>query len=302
MAPRLSIVIATHDRYEDLCTCINALEQQTGIRACEVLVIDSASNPQCRKQLEGFLAGHAIASLHRLDEPGVSRARNLGAQLATSNWFATLDDDAIPKAGWVEAAVESCSTVPDDVGIIQGRVDPLWPESPPPVLGKLWRDYLSIVQLSEDGDMTTHHTCAGANMLVRKSVWSKIGGYNTSVGRIGSSLVSGIDTDLALRVIEAGFRIYYSNRFAVFHKIHKDRLTRDWIVRRALMEGKAQGMTGRRNTREKVLLALKLVAAIPALHLLGRVRPDRDDLLVRKQIDVGLLRSLFSRSVARSAE
>jgi GT2 family glycosyltransferase len=301
MRPVLSIVIATHNRYEDLCACVNALAGQDAVEACEVIVVDSASNEDCRKKLVSFVAQQPMAKLHRLDEPGVSRARNLGAKLATATWFATLDDDAIPKSGWVKAALELCGTVPSDVGIVQGRVDPLWPESPAPQLGKLWRDYLSIVQLDEDGDMTTRHVCAGANMLISRDVWAAIGGYNTAVGRVGSNLVSGIDTDLALRVVEAGFKIHYSNRIAVLHKIHKNRLTREWIVERALMEGKAQGMTRRRSIREKVLLTFKLVAAIPALDLLSRVRPDEDDLLVRKQIDVGMLRSLFSRNSSRAA-
>jgi len=292
MPPRLSIVIATHNRYADLCACIEALEQQPGIQQCEVIVIDSASSDECKKQIAAFLAQHSCVALHRLDEPGVSRARNLGATLASAAWFATLDDDAIPKRGWVESALELCRSVPNDVGIVQGRVDPFWPQLPPPALGKLWRDYLSIVQLEQEGDMTEHHVCAGANMLVKKQAWSAIGGYNTAVGRVGSNLVSGIDTDLAQRVVELGLKVYYSNRIAVEHKIHENRLTRAWIMKRALMEGRAQGETQRRSKRQRVLLALKLLGAIPALHLLSRVRPEQDDLLVRQQIDVGILGSL----------
>jgi hypothetical protein len=92
--------------------------------------------------------------LYRLDEPGVSRARNRGAGRATADWFATLDDDAVSKAGWLDNALQICRSVTPDVRIVQGRVNPLWPGSTSPNLGRLWRDCLSIVQLNEDGDMT----------------------------------------------------------------------------------------------------------------------------------------------------
>jgi GT2 family glycosyltransferase len=295
MQPRLSIIIATHNRYDDLHACINALVEQPAVQECEVIVVDSASNYECKEKIEKLIEKTEFATLHRLDEPGVARARNLGAKVSTASWFATLDDDAIPRSDWAQNALDICSSASPDIGIVQGRVDPLWPVTPPPQIGELWRRYLSIVQRNEDCDMTANHSCAGANMLVNKRAWATIRGYNSATGRVGQDLASGIDTDLAQRIIEQGLKIHYSNRIVVLHKIHQNRLTKEWIAQRALKEGEAQGRICRRSDAEKAFLALKILVAVPVLYIAGMVLADQDDLLVKKQIDLGILRSLLSK-------
>ena len=294
--PALSIVIATHNRHEDVRACLAALQTQPELGRCQVLLIDSASTPSCSEQLQKAVADdYPFARYHRVDTPGVSLARNVGAELSQADWFATLDDDAIPHADWVAGALSLTGSVDANVGVIQGRVNPLWPTDTEPQLGQLWRDYLSIVQRPEDTDMTLQHACAGANMLIKRAVWSQIGGYNTDVGRKGNTLISGIDTDLSQKVVAANYRILYSNRISVRHKIHKERLTKEWIAKRAIMEGRAQATTNPPHGTSKLALMLKLSAAIPVLHALERVFPERDDWLVKKNIDIGLMSSLIGR-------
>ncbi len=38
----------------------------------------------------------------RIAEPGISLARNLGLRVATSEWVAFLDDDALPAPDWAD--------------------------------------------------------------------------------------------------------------------------------------------------------------------------------------------------------
>lgn len=70
MPPRLSIIIATHNRYDDLCACISALTNQAAIEECEVIVIDSASNDECKKKIEKLVQEVRIATLYQIDKPG----------------------------------------------------------------------------------------------------------------------------------------------------------------------------------------------------------------------------------------
>lgn len=236
----------------------------------------------------------------RLISQGVSLARNLGARVSTAPWFATLDDDTVPGSGWAQNAIQICSDVPNDVGIIQGRIDPLWLETPPQRISKLWLRFLSIRQRSDDGDITAMPIYGAGNMLVNKRVWLEVGGYDNSLGPFGNNLASGEDEDLVERIIESGFKLYYSNSIAVLHRIHRERLTKEWIVQRLLMEGKIQAAK-KRNSVGKLLLMLKLFVAVPYLHVLSRMFPDEDDLFIRKRIDISMLHSLLSKLFRPSA-
>jgi GT2 family glycosyltransferase len=293
MSTRLSIVIATHNRLSDLTRGIEALAKQPLLDACEVLIVDSASDPACREGIEALAARMPHTRALRLDLPGVARARNLGAQQARAEWFATLDDDAIPDPHWLASALALCGSVPRDVGIIQGRVNPLWPVAAEPALGRLWKDYLSILQLGPAAELQPCSVCVGANMLVRRATWEQIGGYDIRFGRTGNSLASGIDSALGLATQHAGYHIVYSDRLAVLHSIHADRLSRSWIARRARMEGRAQATVVRRSSLRRVALGAKLAVAIPALHVLSQLYPTEDDYLVRKYMDIGMLQSLL---------
>jgi hypothetical protein len=110
-------------------------------------------------------------SLIRLQQPGLSLARNTGASAAAASYICYIDDDAIPSTNLVEAILRAIEVQPPPA-LIGGRVLPRWeiplPDWWPPRL----RGVLSIVEAEECGEYRSPalpkglEPC-GANFVVR---------------------------------------------------------------------------------------------------------------------------------------
>jgi len=75
--------ICTHNRANYVRDCLEGLRQQTvGADAFDILVVDSASSGDVPAQLERLVADIPNARLLRVEQAGVSYARNAGAWAA----------------------------------------------------------------------------------------------------------------------------------------------------------------------------------------------------------------------------
>ena len=61
----------------------------------------------------------------------------------------------------------------------------------------------------------------GTNMAFRRSIFDQAGLFRHELGRIGGSLLSREETDLCLRVENAGYSIEYLPDAIVHHKVRK---------------------------------------------------------------------------------
>src|ERR1700760_3891563 len=99
----ITVCVCTRDRPGYLRNCLEGLRNQTApADAFEIVVVDSASTGDVPAQLAHIVAGHGNARLLREERPGLSRARNAGAQAAYGGYIAYIDDDAIPAPDWIE--------------------------------------------------------------------------------------------------------------------------------------------------------------------------------------------------------
>ncbi|ESX09405.1 hypothetical protein X760_20595 [Mesorhizobium sp. LSHC422A00] len=296
-APAISIVIATHNRSHDVLENVDALLPQCVGQAVEVIVIDSASAPAHADVLETLKARPGLSFI-RLDEPGVARARNAGFEAGKGDWIALLDDDAVPRPGWVQAAITYAARCDAQTAILAGRVVAHWPddasslEIPPSQLGPRARLLLSVVD--EDGfrDTTDHPIGVGANLLFRRSALQAHGGFDVKTGRVGSNLASGEEAQMMTDLIGAGYRCWYADAFVVDHKVDAGRLTRAWLTERARKEGEVE-LRGLKTPGQKIARAIKMIVATPVLAAFQMLdRPEREYYL-RLNHNIGLLRKLF---------
>ena len=64
----------------------------------------------------------------------------------------------------------------------------------------------------------------GANMVFRREVFEKVGGFDVGLGRKGKVLVGGEEIDLFGRMLASGLRVVYQPRAAVDHVVDPRRL------------------------------------------------------------------------------
>lgn len=249
--PLLSVCVCTHDRPDYLADCLEGLRHQTiASDLFEVLVIDSASGPPAAQRLTHLVGIGANETLLRVDQPGLSRARNAGAEAAHADYVCYIDDDAIPAPNLVEMALRAITEADPPPVLIGGRILPLWEIPLPPWWPVRLQGVLSIVEVEgsgeyRSGDLPRGLEPCGANFVVHVPTLLAAGGFPLQAGRTGNSLLSDEEVQLAWRLQDAGHSVRYDSRLVVRHQIQAARMTPGWLLSRMHWQGVSAVLTRR---------------------------------------------------------
>jgi glucosyl-dolichyl phosphate glucuronosyltransferase len=311
-ALRLTVCVCTRDRPAYLSACLDGLRRQSVTSDCfEVLVVDSASSPSAAREVARLARVVPNFRHLRVERPGVSLARNVGARCARAEWIAYLDDDAIPEPDWVRAVLDA-TAAPDPPAVIGGRILPQWEAPLPTWWPARLRGALSIIEHAQPGEYRTPELPAGvepyaANMVVNVAALTAAGGFRSAVGRYGDALLSDEEVQLAWRLQDAGLSARFDPRMVVRHQIQADRLTPAWLVRRLYWQG-ASAVATRRLLGEgaKVWRALPRRLVVAALLAPAALIPKASSRLIgarwRLAYSAGFIRAALGWQAAVAAE
>ncbi len=196
----MSVVVCTRNRPHLLTDAVRAVT--ASLRpGDELIVVDSSSSPP--------VPGADV----RVEDPGLSRARNAGIMHASAgNIVAFTDDDCVVDPGWVAAVADAF--VDDRVGVITGRIrggDDAPSDDPGP----------SAFRFGATADVAT--LGAGANMAFRREALEALeAGFDERLGA-GTRLRSGEDHDAIWRALRAGWLGRYCPDAVVEHRAWRTR-------------------------------------------------------------------------------
>src|SRR3984957_2015240 len=176
-----------------------------------------------RRELEDIARSHPWIRLIRIDVPGVSAARNAGAEAARTGYIAYIDDDAIPADDWIAAIHTALATEPRPA-VLGGKILPLWEVPLPDWWPASLRGVLSIIEQDGMGEYRGEELPRGlepyaCNMVVHVRSLLDSGGFGRTIGRVGRVLLSDEEVQLAWRLQNAGMSARYDSRIAVYHQI-----------------------------------------------------------------------------------
>jgi GT2 family glycosyltransferase len=299
--PLVSIVICSHNRSSDVSECLDALIPQIGAKA-EVILVDSASDEKNKAGMAELAIRHPAVRLIRVDQPGLSRARNRGVNSAAAEWIVFLDDDTVPFPDWLEKLLSTLGTASPKQAVLAGGIYPRWPEGMSGEhLSKRWKMFLSLAEADKPGSVTDGYPVNGANYAIRRRVLLDIGGFSERLGRVGGSLISGDDSHVTNKVLDAGFDAGFDPAFKVYHKISQERLNISWILRRTYWEGVSEIriFRSRHLSLPPRLRPIKLIASLPILLFLSIVHFQNHDFKIRLAMCLGACTSLLTRTFSR---
>jgi len=240
---QITVCVCTHDRPAFVRDCLEGLGRQTvGADCFDVLVVDSASTGGAPTELARLVGGVRKARLLRVEQAGVSVARNTGAWAAGGDYIAYLDDDAIPAPDWIERIMAALRETDPPPALIGGRILPQWAAPLPTWWPARLRGVLSIIETEGTGEYRSDALPAGlepygANMAVHAATLRAAGGFSRQSGRLGKALLSDEEVQLAWKLQDAGHSVRYDSRIVVRHQIQSARLTPSWLLSRLYWQG-----------------------------------------------------------------
>ena len=153
---------------------------------------------------------------------GLSGARNAGVESARNPLVLFLDDDAVPRPGWLADLTEPFRD-PEVVGV-GGVAAPAWESERPAWLPE---EFLWVVGCSYRGlprQLTQIRNPIGANMAFRRDVIRQVGGFTDGIGRVGRTPLGCEETELSIRATRAtGGRIVQQPLAVVDHLVPAER-------------------------------------------------------------------------------
>ena len=291
---RLSLVIATYNRAEQLMVTLGSVAMQNAeAESWECIVVDNNSSDNTRERVEAFKSEHNSLNIRYIFEQnqGLSYARNAGIMASRGDIVAFIDDDERIVADFVSAYIDLFDQHPDAMAA-GGEIIAEYPTGRPRWMSRYTER--PIANPMSFGDRVklfpSSRIPGGGNMAMRRRVFDSIGMFNTSLGRTGKRLLGGEESDLFERIVKHEYRIYYAPRAVMYHIIPKEKLSRDYFVRLATNTGISQRTRAELNhTMLKLYVAevAKWVATL-LLCLIHRPAQSRYLILMRKQISKGI--------------
>lgn len=149
------------------------------------------------------------------DKISLGEKRDLGIRASSGEFCAFIDDDAYPDAGWLANALKIFnSDKKGKIGALGG------PNLTPPddsffaqVGGYIYESYLTSGEIQYrflPRSRREVDELQGVNLIIRKEVLKKVGGFN-------SRLYSGDDSKVCSAIRAAGYKVIYHPKVAVYH-------------------------------------------------------------------------------------
>ncbi|HTY21341.1 MAG TPA: glycosyltransferase [Geobacteraceae bacterium] len=212
--PLISIIIPLFNKLEYTRQCLEGVALSiTSLLNYEIILVDNASTDGTHEYLR-TLSGD-VTIITNLANLGFARACNKGARLATGDYLVFLNNDTIPKAGWLEALVDGIEH--DGADICGSRL--IYPDGRIQHAGVAFNEqgigYHVFNGLDANAAAATRkrfmQCVTAACMIIRRELFETLSGFD-------EGYVNGFeDVDLCLRAGELGKRILYVPDSTLIH-------------------------------------------------------------------------------------
>jgi GT2 family glycosyltransferase len=214
MSDRCSIVIPVHNRAGLTKLCLDSILAEPPAALLEIIVVDDASTDDTARLLASY--GDAIRVVHREHNGGFAATCNDGARVAHSRYLVFLNNDTIPRGGWLDTLVAYALRHPR-AAVVGSKL--VFPNDTVQHAGVVIRDDGNPLHLYS-GFSADHpavnksrrfQAVTAACALVDRAPFWEVGGFDTAF------LNCFEDIDLCLRLAERGFESHYCHESVVEH-------------------------------------------------------------------------------------
>jgi len=234
---KVSVVVCTYtmERYDVFTEAVESALAQTYDPIEVVLVIDG--NPEVYEHAVDDFGDRENVVIHDNDENrGISFSRTKGAELASGEIVAFIDDDGVAEEDWIAKHVETYEET--DAVAVAGYVAPNWQTEKPDFFpGEFyWLVGCTEVGFAEDGEEIRNGY--GSNVSYKRDVFLEVGGYDVNTGRKGDRHIQAHEAPVGIRIREEYEKgVVYVTDAVVHHTLFEYRGEFRWLVFRSFWQG-----------------------------------------------------------------
>jgi GT2 family glycosyltransferase len=225
----VSVVLCTRDRAESLRAALGSV-LAAAADDTDIVVVDNAPRTEATRTVVAELADPRVRYLLE-PRPGLSIARNTGAQAATGAAIAFTDDDVVVDRHWLTGLLRGFTRAPR-IGCVTGLVPSAELETAPQHFfdAKVsWSSSTTPRLFDLDrhrGDSALYPYASGmvgtgANFAVSRAAYETVGAFDEALGA-GALTRGGEDLDWFVRTLTSGWTIAYEPAAVVWHKHRRD--------------------------------------------------------------------------------
>jgi GT2 family glycosyltransferase len=212
--PVVSVVIPVHNKFEVTFYCLCSLLFAFNETPFEVIVVDDGSIDETRR-IADFAEGVRV-SRHE-QSAGFVRSCNAGAALARGEFIALLNNDTEVTALWLDELVAAFRNF-DGIGLAGAKL--VYPDGRlQEAGGVIWGsgNPWNVGRNASAEDPRYNYVrsvdyVSGAALLIPRELWHRVGGFSDDFSPAYFE-----DTDLAMKVREAGHSVLYVPGSVVYH-------------------------------------------------------------------------------------
>ena len=215
--PKVSIIIPTKDNLAAIKRCIESIKNKTRYENIEIIIVDNASN---KKEVTDYYNSLSIKILTYTENFNFSKMNNFGVEHSTGDLLLFLNDDTkVLDPLWLDELVGIC--LQKDVGVVGAKL--VFFDNSIQHAGMLFlktgAGFHPAMRQNKNSDVY-HNTvnvmkdCSavtGACLLTTKKIFKQVGGFDNQF-----DIYYG-DSDLCLKIQDAGYRIVYTPFTELLH-------------------------------------------------------------------------------------
>ncbi len=235
---RVSVVLCTYtlEMYDHFEEAVESVLDQSYPDVELVIVVDGAEDV-CKQVTEDYGNEEDVVIHCNEENVGLLESRNTGAEVASGEVVAFIDDDAIADPEWVARLVDAYEK--HDPPAAGGKMEPEWVAGKPEFLPQEFYWLIGVTHRGfADGSGYVRNTF-GSNISFKRDVFLELNGFDTDIGgRKGEKNLQGGETELSARMAEEfGQGVWYEPEAKVAHKVFSYRTDPKWLLDRAFWQG-----------------------------------------------------------------
>ncbi|TQQ80272.1 glucosyl-dolichyl phosphate glucuronosyltransferase [Halonotius roseus] len=234
----VSVVLCTYteDMYPHFTEAAESILSQT-YDDVELIVIVDGTQPVYDRVVADYGDRDDVVIECNEENVGLLESRNRGAEIATGDVVAFIDDDAVADKQWIERLIRAY----EEKGAIAagGKMTPEWVAGKPSFLPEEFYWLVGVTHRGFAEEPGEVRNTFGSNISFRADVFAELGGFDVDIGgRKGEKNLQGGETELCARMrTEYGQGVWYDPEAKVGHKVFEYRTKFWWLVDRAFWQG-----------------------------------------------------------------